>query len=173
MLRPRWRKVFRDLWQEKSRTGIVVASVAVGVIAFGGLFGSRTVVVDNILIEYRRFNENDIAFQIDGFDDDVVRWAQRQDFITDAQGVTIYSAEALLPDGTEDVVLTAFDDYNDLRINRVLPEDGVFPPERGDVVVERSYADGLGLPIRSEITLEVGENSQRYTLDYVGTVHDL
>ena len=45
MLRPRWRKVFRDLWLNKNRTVVVVLSIAVGVFAIGTIvlfiFASR------------------------------------------------------------------------------------------------------------------------------------
>jgi putative ABC transport system permease protein len=172
ILSPRWRKVARDLWVEKSRTGIVVASIAIGIIAFGGLFGTRTIVAENIALEYSRFNENDVAYRITGLDDATVAWAARQPFVTDAQGLTVYNAEALLPVGVEDVVITAFEDYSDIRINRLLPEAGKVPPERGEVVIERSYADAVGLAIGDEMTLEI-EAERTVNLGYVGTVHDL
>ena len=35
MIRPRWRKVFSDLWDNKARTLLVVASISVGVFALG------------------------------------------------------------------------------------------------------------------------------------------
>ena len=35
MLNPRWRKVLRDLWGNKTRTALVVLSIAVGVFAVG------------------------------------------------------------------------------------------------------------------------------------------
>ena len=35
MLAPRWRKVFRDLWSNKTRTILVLLSIAVGVTAIG------------------------------------------------------------------------------------------------------------------------------------------
>ncbi len=34
-LKPRWSKVFTDLWDDKTRTGLVVASIAAGVFAVG------------------------------------------------------------------------------------------------------------------------------------------
>ena len=34
-LKPRWRKVLTDLWVDKTRTALVVASIAVGVFAIG------------------------------------------------------------------------------------------------------------------------------------------
>ena len=35
LLKPRWSKVFSDLWDDKTRTALVVASIAVGVFAVG------------------------------------------------------------------------------------------------------------------------------------------
>ena len=35
LLSPRWSKVFTDLWEDKTRTGLVVASIAAGVFAIG------------------------------------------------------------------------------------------------------------------------------------------
>lgn len=40
MLRPRWRKVLRDVWYNRSRTVIVVLSIAVGVFAVGMIFST-------------------------------------------------------------------------------------------------------------------------------------
>ena len=36
MFSPRWRKVMRDLWLNKTRTALVVFSIAVGAFAVGG-----------------------------------------------------------------------------------------------------------------------------------------
>jgi putative ABC transport system permease protein len=41
MIRPRWKKVIRDLWMNKSRTLLVVLSIAVGVFAFGTIAIAR------------------------------------------------------------------------------------------------------------------------------------
>ena len=41
MIPPRWRKVLRDLWSNKTRTILVVLSIAVGVFAVGMIAGSR------------------------------------------------------------------------------------------------------------------------------------
>ena len=39
MLSPRWRKVLRDLWINKTRTLLVVLSIAVGVFDVGMIAG--------------------------------------------------------------------------------------------------------------------------------------
>ena len=40
---PRWRKVIRDMWSNKTRTALVVMSVAVGVFAIGVVTGAQRV----------------------------------------------------------------------------------------------------------------------------------
>ena len=44
MLRPRWRKVLRDLFSSKTRTLLVVLSIAIGVFAVGIIVSSRTII---------------------------------------------------------------------------------------------------------------------------------
>ena len=43
-LSPRWRKVMRDLWSNKTRTILVLLSIAVGVTAIGMVMGLMPVV---------------------------------------------------------------------------------------------------------------------------------
>ena len=47
MLSPRWRKVFRDLWRSKSRTILVVLSVAVGVLSVGIILNTQHILNTN------------------------------------------------------------------------------------------------------------------------------
>ncbi len=42
-LKPRWSKVFTDLWEDKTRTGLVVASIAVGVFAIGMIINAYVI----------------------------------------------------------------------------------------------------------------------------------
>ena len=52
-LAPRWRKVLRDLWLNKTRTSLVVFSIAVGVFAVGVIVNARIVLADNLRQTYR------------------------------------------------------------------------------------------------------------------------
>ena len=42
-IKPRWRKVWRDLWLNKNRTIVVVLSIAVGVFAVGTIASSQII----------------------------------------------------------------------------------------------------------------------------------
>lgn len=49
MLSPRWRKVLRDLWSNKTRTALVVLSIAIGVFAIGMITGARVIMNRDLL----------------------------------------------------------------------------------------------------------------------------
>ena len=48
VLRPRWSKVFSDLWENKTRTALVVASIAVGVFAIGTIISAYVILGQDI-----------------------------------------------------------------------------------------------------------------------------
>ena len=48
LLRPRWSKVVSDLWDDKTRTGLVVASIAVGVFAIGMIITTYVILKEDI-----------------------------------------------------------------------------------------------------------------------------
>ena len=56
MLSPRWKKVQRDLWTNRARTLLVVASIAVGIFAVGVVQHIRTVVLDEMQTVYDQSN---------------------------------------------------------------------------------------------------------------------
>ena len=62
MLDPRWMKILRDLWFNKTRTILVVASIAVGVFAVGTVQHLRTVLFTEMQAVYRQSNASNAIF---------------------------------------------------------------------------------------------------------------
>jgi ABC-type antimicrobial peptide transport system permease subunit len=56
MLRPRWRKVLHDLWSNKARTLLVIASIAVGVFAIGVITGAYVLLSEDLSASYAAVN---------------------------------------------------------------------------------------------------------------------
>jgi putative ABC transport system permease protein len=71
-LKPRWRKVFSDLWDDKSRTGLVVASIAVGVFAIGMIITAFVILGQDINQSYASVNPPNIVISTDPFDQSLV-----------------------------------------------------------------------------------------------------
>jgi putative ABC transport system permease protein len=172
MLSPRWRKVFRDLWDNKSRTILVVMSIAVGVVAFGGMFTAREIMLLNLSSAYTQANPHDIAIDLPPFEDDLVRWALRQDGVTGAQPMTVQSAELLVGDIVFDLTLNAYEDFDRITIDRITPQTGILPPGRGDIFFERSYVFQLGIAPGDDVIVRLPDDTT-YTLRYAGTIHSV
>ncbi|MFC2046732.1 ABC transporter permease [Chloroflexota bacterium] len=172
MLNPRWRKVIRDLWSNKTRTILVVLAIAVGIFAFGSVFITQEVLIADMNAQYRDINASTITLSIRSFDDDLVRWAQRQEEVTDAQGRAVYLVKLAREDKTFNLNLYAYDDYKDISLNRISSETGTWPPGRREILLERTSVAVAGADNRENILVEMPDGRQR-ELNVAGTVHDL
>ncbi len=172
MLAPRWKKVIRDLWDNKSRTLLIVFSVAIGVFAFGGLFIARAVATTSQLTQWRASDPADISFNIPAFDDSLVNWAAHQPNVTAAQGVTTATTKLLIGDSVRPLTLYAYSNFVSMSINRMTPETGSWPPAADELYIERSYAAKLKLKLGDSVSIELPDGRQR-TLVFAGTVHDM
>ncbi len=59
-MRPRWRKVFSDLIDNKARTILVVFSIAVGVFAIGVIVGAYKIIEADMGVSYAANNPSNI-----------------------------------------------------------------------------------------------------------------
>ena len=88
MLSPRWYKVIRDLWANKTRTLLVVMAIAVGVFAFGSVFTADIILLSEMDTQYREIRASSITMYLSSFNENLLRWMERQPEITSAQGRT-------------------------------------------------------------------------------------
>ena len=75
--RPRWSKVVSDLWETKSRTLLVVASIAVGVFAVGMIMSAYIIISEDINVSFAAINPVNIDIRTDPFHEDFVRIIER------------------------------------------------------------------------------------------------
>src|ERR687893_172323 len=72
MTRPRWRKVLRDVWGNKTRTLLVVLSIAVGVFAVGTTAGTWVMMSRDLSADYAAINPSSAILFTAPFDDGLV-----------------------------------------------------------------------------------------------------
>jgi putative ABC transport system permease protein len=172
MLSPRWHKVIRDLWSNKTRTILVVLAIAVGVFAFGSVFITEDVLLAEMNSQYRAVKPSTITFFISSFDDNLVRWAHRQEEVADAQGRAVYLVQLVGAERNFNLNLYAYDDYEQTSMNLIEPETGTWPPDRREIVFERASIPLVGAQ-QGELLLVEMPDGRRRELDIVGTVHDI
>jgi putative ABC transport system permease protein len=139
MFSPRWSKVRRDLWSNKTRTLLVIISIAVGVFAFGMIAGARTTLLREVNQGYLAINPASATLRTDAFDDELVEAVARMREVGEAEGrrslmvrVKIGAAEWY------DMQIIMIADYDDIRVSMLLPERGLWPPPERELLVERS-----------------------------------
>jgi len=169
---PRWRKVLRDLWGNKTRTMLVVLAIAVGIFAFGSVFITQEVLLADLSAQYRSINASTITMGIPSFEDSLVRWVRHQEQAADAQGRAMRRVRLLRGNQAYNVDLYAFDDYEEMRVNRISIEKGTWPPRKRDIFFERASIPLTGAQIGDTVVIELPSGRQ-HELKVAGTVHDL
>ena len=88
MMAPRWRKVVRDLWNNRTRTLLVVLSIAVGVFAVGMISGTHSIISKDLPEAYRAVNPPSAIVSTAGFDDELISVVRRMPEIAQAASIS-------------------------------------------------------------------------------------
>jgi putative ABC transport system permease protein len=172
---PRWRKVLRDLWGNKARTILVVLSIAVGVFAVGMITGTRVVMSREMHASWAAVNPASATLYTDLFDDELVWTVRNMAEVEEADARREFGFRFKTSPEEEQwrqLVLFAYPDYEDIRIFRLRPERGAWPPPEHEVLIERASLDWMGLQVGDVVIVEAPNGKQR-ELRISGTVHDL
>jgi len=165
-MRPRWRKVISDLWGNRTRSLLVVASIAVGLFAIGIIATMYVVMTEDMSAGYYAINPANIHADTGLFDQDMVEHLERMEEIRQAQGAREFSLRLLGQSG-EWVTLamkTVPDDWEE-SLNQVILLEGSWPPEEGQVVLEFSKIPNAGdLAPGDRVTVELPSGKKRELL---------
>ena len=188
MFSTRWRKVVRELWSNRTRTALVIASIAVGIFAVGTVQLLRSVILGELSAIYSAVNASQATILTSGVDEAQLDAIRRMPEIADVQGRSSLSVKVqAAPDRWENLLVTAIDDFDDIRIARLqpvftLPARPAVGPERtawpakDEVVIERSgFSSATALPadlaVGGQLVLrDAGDKERLVTLS--GLVYD-
>ncbi|NWG20925.1 MAG: ABC transporter permease [Chloroflexi bacterium] len=170
MLSPRWSKVFADVWSNKTRTLLVVLSIAVGVFAVGMVVGANALLTREMTASYLSVNPADFSIYTDPFDDDLVRVVRSMPGVGEAEGEHVVNVRLQTgPDQWRDLTIYAIRDFTNLRINKLHPVDGAWPPPDRALLVERASLPLTGARVGDTVTIKLPNEKVR-TIRIAGTV---
>ncbi len=173
MLRPRWYKVLRDLSLQKTRTMLVVLSIAVGVFAFGTVAAARANVLRELHESYLSINPVSATLTTDPFDDNLVDAVRRIDGVSQAEGRRVVPARIQIkPNVWYDMDLFVLPDDGMLTINVVQPEAGAWPPPDNALLIERSSLPKTHAHMGDQVLIEIVGGEER-RMPIAGLTHDL
>ena len=170
---PRYKKIWRDLWKNRSRTILVTLAIAVGVLAFGSVFTTQEILLKDMDTQYKAINPSSITLSVSGgFEDDLVRYVETQPGVKAATGRGGALVRVFTPAGPRNMEIVGIANFSDFPVNKILLKQGEWPIERKQLMVERTALPILGITLGSDIEVELS-NGTKKTLNLVGSVHDM
>lgn len=171
LLRPRWRKVFSDLWDDKTRTGLVVASIAAGVFAIGMIITAYVILAQDINRSYASVDPPNIIVSTDPFNIDLLRAVARMPGVRQVEGRFMVEVRARKAGGSwEGLTLVGLPD-DGTAINHLVPIEGRGVPGDNEVAISQNMMNISGFHAGDHIEVEL-PGDVKYPLTVVGLVAD-
>ena len=171
-LKPRWSKVFSDLWGDKTRTMLVVASIAVGVFAVGMIISAFSILGQDIDQSFESINPANIEIWTDPFYEDFVRVIEKVPGVKEVEGRRILTVRARRGDENwQGVTLVGMADFENYTINQLETRTGTQIPGRDEAVLSEDLRNSTGFQVGDQIEIELPDGSKSF-LTVVGLVTD-
>jgi putative ABC transport system permease protein len=172
MERPRWKKVWQDLWANKTRTVLAVLSIAVGVFAVGVIASSFDIVRRDMAADYTATNPHTARIYSQDFPDELLAELAGPDVVA-LEGRYNLWVDIAAADGREyPINLNSIGPLDSIRVDQLLFEAGSRELADGQIFLERQGASGLGLVPGDTVDLLLNDGTI-HRLTIAGTVHDV
>jgi putative ABC transport system permease protein len=174
MISAQWLKVLYDLWGNKTRTILIVLSIAVGLFATGAILNSQTILAEQMAKGYAATHPASGTLRTrEPFDEDFLRSVRAMKDVQEADARRSMTFRIQAKSGQWLTLrLLAMADYSDIRVNQVWPQSGDWPPPEREVLIERGALDLLGAQMGDRVLVETADEKQR-ALRIAGLTHDL
>lgn len=166
-------KIVRDFWKERMRTALVVLAIALGIAGFSAVMSSYAVLTRELDSGYLATNPASATFRTDRVDDDLVRSVLANPAVAEAEPRRVVSGRMKVgPIEWRNLVLFVVKDYGNIRVSKLEPQQGAWPPARGEILIERDALQVARAKIGDAVTIRTTNGHER-ALRITGSVHDV
>jgi putative ABC transport system permease protein len=172
-MKPRWRKVLHDLFDNKGRTLLVVFSIAVGVFSIGVIAGAYQIISNDMSASYSANHPANIELRMANFNDDVLTTVRNTHTIDKAEARRVFNVRVRVA-GTQKwttLDMVAFDDFEKNTVNLLTPISGAAAPQKRQVVLEQDALNHLDVQLGGELEFQLPDGTIK-SMPVVGIVQD-
>ncbi|HVQ29000.1 MAG TPA: ABC transporter permease, partial [Vicinamibacteria bacterium] len=169
-----WRKALRDVWQERSRSALVVLAMAVGIAGFSTVLSSYAILTRELNDGYRASQPASFTLWTDGVDEALLR-----EVCSAGHGVRLAEARRTVsgriktgPLAWRGLQLHVIPDFSAIQVSRVTPEHGAWPPGPGEILIERDALQVASAKVGDRVTVKTAGGAEQSLL-VAGSVHDV
>ncbi len=171
-MRPRWQKVFADLWGNKTRSLLVVASITIGLYAVGIITSLNVILNEDMRGGYAAMDPANLHISIAAFDDRLVDKIRELPYVKDAEGRRTMTLRYRNNKGEWDrIEIHAIPEIDEMAINRVKPMEGAWPPQYREIAIDQSDRKDVPASLGEMIEIQLPSGKIR-ELTLTGIVHD-
>lgn len=168
-----WHKAARDFWHERARTALVVLAIALGISAFAAVMSSYAILTRELDRGYLATNPASAILRVDSIDDELVAAILKNPEVSDAEPRRVVSGQIKSgPMQWRNLVLFVVKDYGDIRVSKLEPEQGAWPPAAGEILIERDAFQVARARIGDTVIVKTANGVER-PLVISGRVHDV
>ena len=171
-IRPRWDKVLADLWGNPTRSILVVASIAIGLLAIGIISTLYVVTKADMRLGYMAVHPANINIQTSSLmNDDMILHISHIDGVQQAEGYRLISLRVINGKGLwQNIDLKAFKNMDQLPINQLRLVEGTWP-KNGEIAIDKNRLGELNVRVGDMVQVELPSDKIRL-LRLVGVVQD-
>lgn len=172
MNRPRMHKILADLWGNRLRSLLVIASISVGLFAVGVIATLHTVVLADMTDGYAAVNPANIQISLSPFDQGLVDHIKKLPGVHQAEGYRIFGLRLEASPGEWIAIdLKAAPDLEKREIGQLRLIEGSWPPGDREIVIEQYELADTHARVGDTVTVELPSHKTRQ-LKLVGVVGD-
>jgi len=169
-----WKKIWTDLWSNKTRTLLAALSIAVGIFAVGLVVSSFIIVKKDMETDYVAVNPHTVQIYTQNFEATDIMHG-----LANTPGVTAIEARynlwvKIVGQGNRqyDINLNTIGPLDEMQVDKLVFQQGKRTLGYKEIYLERQGAEGLGLKPGDSVDLILNDGKIR-TLTVAGTVHDV
>lgn len=171
------RKTWREFWGQRSRSLLIVLSLAVGLAAVGATGGARAILDQQMTASMREINAAHFLVNVMEVNDAQLESLRQMPEVARVEGRSTLAARAAVTDAKGNITwrnltLYAAPNYADWTMDIVQPQQGDWPPAPGSVVLERGTLSFLDVQPGEALRLQTPQGSAS-DLNISGVGHDL
>lgn len=172
-MKPRWRKVFLDLIENKARTLLVVFSIAVGVFSIGVIAGAYVIISQDMSASYAANHPANIELRMANFDDTVLTSVRDSHGIANAEGRRVFNVRVRSENSTvwTTIDIVAINDFAKNKINLLAPIQGTNQPSKKQILLEKNVLKHLDAKVGDSLVIELQDGTTK-SLYIAGIVQD-
>ena len=172
MLSLRWKKVLRDLWINRSRSGLAILAMTIGMMGASAVLCAYSILVRELDANYTKTNPASATIVTEAVNQALVNQVERHPGVSAVQARGFFFARIQISENEwKPLVLFVIDDFNAMRISKFEVEEGAWPPRAGDILIERAALRVARRHVGDRVVVRLPEE-ERKELRIGGSVHD-